>query len=477
MNKTTKKWLKNALRWGIAVFGIWYVLNNMSWNNRVLVPGPGGWPVATQLADDRVDENATQFPIVQQDGSTRSIARDEILAKVDMARVTVMRDGTPTKFDLLAQRVTSDPYRSHWPYVVAKPRNLWQRYWNIQRGETEVIQPAEIVGNRPSSLPYPLVDRGIGPMLHDANKGLLLGAIFVFPVVFFIVSYRWYLLLGAIQIRMSYWQAFMLNMVGSFYNTFMPGSTGGDLLKAYYASKLTPHRTRAVLSVIVDRVIGLLALVVLGGVMSTIGLFMIDHSDPAWQKCKQIAIGSLAIILGTAVALLIFYTPTLRRVTGLDWIIRRLPMQKHVQQAIVTMEMYKQRPLLVLGVIAITIPVHSTVVVSGTLAGMAFGLPLHPLYYWVVIPVVVLAASIPISPQGVGVMEFFAIVLTKRQGCTVSQAFALTMSIRIVQILWNLTGGIFVLRGGFHAPSDKEKHTMDQDEPDDPNVMRSAAVS
>ena len=53
-------------------------------------------------------------------------------------------------------------------------------------------------------------------------------------------------------------------------------------------------------------------------------------------------------------------------------------------------------------------------------------------------------------------MEFFAILLTKRQGCTVSQAFALTMSIRIVQILWNLTGGIFVLRGGFHAPTETE---------------------
>jgi hypothetical protein len=40
------------------------------------------------------------------------------------------------------------------------------------------------------------------------------------------------------------------------------------------------------------------------------------------------------------------------------------------------------------------------------------------------------------------------------------------MSIRIVQILWNLTGGLFVLRGGFHAPTEKEQHTMDTDLPD-----------
>jgi hypothetical protein len=40
----------------------------------------------------------------------------------------------------------------------------------------------------------------------------------------------------------------------------------------------------------------------------------------------------------------------------------------------------------------------------------------------------------------------------------------LTMSIRVVQILWNLTGGTFVLRGGFHAPTESEQREMEQDE-------------
>ena len=68
-------------------------------------------------------------------------------------------------------------------------------------------------------------------------------------------------------------------------------------------------------------------------------------------------------------------------------------------------------------------------------------------------------------------MEFFAILLTKRQGCTVSQAFALTMSIRIVQILWNLTGGIFVLRGGFHTPTTQEQQSLDSDDPESNNTV------
>src|SRR2546423_13448518 len=117
MSKTSKKWIANLLRWGIAVFGIWYVLNNMSWSNRVLVPGPGGWPVARKLANESADEYAGHFKVINEDGSIVSIPRDELLAKVDSAHVDVRRDDAIVKYDLLAQRVTRDPDRSHWPYV------------------------------------------------------------------------------------------------------------------------------------------------------------------------------------------------------------------------------------------------------------------------------------------------------------------------------------------------------------------------
>ena len=178
------------------------------------------------------------------------------------------------------------------------------------------------------------------------------------------------------------------------------------------------------------------------------------------EKCLQVAIGSLVILILTAAALLVFYVPVLRRLSGFDFIVRRLPMQKQVAKAIETMEMYRRRPGTVLMALLVTFPVHMTTIASATFAGMAFDLPLKGWYYWVVVPVVVLAGSIPISPQGAGVMEFFAILLTRPQGATVSQAFALTMSIRLVQILWNLTGGIFVIRGGYHAPTEKEQESL-----------------
>ena len=63
-------------------------------------------------------------------------------------------------------------------------------------------------------------------MVKGANPSLLWAAVLVFPITFFITSYRWNLLLSVLEIRMRQGRTFVLNMVGCFYNTFMPGSTG-----------------------------------------------------------------------------------------------------------------------------------------------------------------------------------------------------------------------------------------------------------
>ena len=319
------------------------------------------------------------------------------------------------------------------------------------------VDPSELEGGYTNRTPYPLIDEGLKGMVSRANPYLLWAAFLIFPITYLITSYRWDLLLSVLDIRMKLSRAFVLNMVGSFYNTFMPGSTGGDLLKAYYASKLTPHRMRAVMSVLVDRVIGLLALVLLGGVSAA----------TQWQvpKCRQVAMASAGIFAVTGIGLAVLYVPIIRRLTGFDFLVAKLPMQRHIRTALETMDMYRRRWGIALWSLVVSIPVHGTVVASAMLCGLAFGiLKDHPMYYWAAVPVIVLSGSIPISPQGVGVMEGFAVLLLRPEGGTIAQAFALTMCIRILSILWNLSGGIFVLRGGFHAPTDAEQHSMGDDD-------------
>jgi hypothetical protein len=333
------------------------------------------------------------------------------------------------------------------------------------------IQPDEVLINdaghgklipdQSITTPLPPVQIGVRHLLASARHLYLLLSILVFPLTFIITAFRWQELLKALDVRLPIERTFVLNMVGAFFNTFMPGSTGGDVLKAYYVALQTHHRTRAVMSVVVDRVIGLLALIILGGTMA-------GYAAWRWHihQTAGVALFSLAIVLCTAAGLTVFYTPILCRLTGLEWILHRLPMQERVHKAVEAMHLYGRRPGLVTAALLASFPVHAVVILSAFFAGTAFGLHIPWYYYWTVVPVAVLAGAIPISPQGAGVMEYFAILLLAPIHCSAAEAVVLTMSIRLVQVLWNLAGGAFVLRGGYHKPTTAQEEQVEQEDED-----------
>ena len=452
MHHPARKWITFSLRWAIAIGGIWWVIAHMSLRDRVTILNADNLPVAVHLALPATDgESSASFVIIDPvTRETRIISRKELVNLPD--EKSVQLKGQSQRLPLLAVDLSDNLRTVNHILVLDAETNkgVWK-------------PPAEV--NYKIRVPHPRLEMGVITMTRMADPSLLWGAVLIFPITFLVTSIRWNVLLKALDIRLTQARTFVLNMVGAFYNTFMLGVTGGDVLKAYYASKQTPHRMGAVLSVFVDRVIGLLSLVIMGGIMATLQYFTSEHrDDPASRACLRIALGSAAVLFAFLLAVLLFQDPV-RRAIGLDSLLRRLPFQKHIGQAIDVINIYRSRPLLIIGAIVCTFPVHITVVVSALFAGKAFLLPLPMLYYFVAVPVIVLSGALPISPQGAGVMEFFAIQLTKQYGTTVSQAFALTMSIRIVQMLWNLTGGFFVLRGGYHAPTASEKEEMAQPEP------------
>jgi uncharacterized protein (TIRG00374 family) len=455
LKKKAAGWLKFLLRWGIAVVGIWWVVSQMSIWDKVLVATPGdlAQPVKQYTlagAEPDATDYQAAFKVV---GREQPVPRDEVLSKPAKKneRVKVWNDhGQAVEAKLLGLDFERDA-QGH-PYA--------QRLYVQQPGQpAEFITPRQLVaGQYEVKVPYPRVDVGVARLIRKAsqqNLWLLIVAIVIFPITIILTAYRWHELLKALGIHLGTRRTFILTMVGAFYNSFMPGSTGGDVLKALYASRQTNRRTFAVMSVFIDRIIGLLALIIVGGIAAS----------TQWHvpQCRHIAIVSFCILAATALGLLVFYQPTLHRLFGLDWILSRLPFQKQVKHAVEVMMIYKGEPGLVLWSLLVTFPVHVTVIVCAACCGKAFGLPMPWLYYGAIVPVIVLVGSLPISPQGAGVMEYFAIKLTETRGATVSEAFALTMSIRIVQILWNLTGVYFVLRGHYHAPTQAERQEVQDD--------------
>lgn len=78
---------------------------------------------------------------------------------------------------------------------------------------------------------------------------------------------RWQELLRAAQIRIPYSVIMRLGLIGSFFSTVVPGSVGGDVMKAVFVARRFPtQRARSVSSVILDRIIGLVGVLILGAV-------------------------------------------------------------------------------------------------------------------------------------------------------------------------------------------------------------------
>src|SRR5947207_356361 len=98
--------------------------------------------------------------------------------------------------------------------------------------------------------------------LRTADYRWVGAGIFAYILVEVFAAFRWQILLRVQKIRLSFPRIAGLFLIGMFYNQFLPGGTGGDIIKSYLLLKETPDKKAgALLAVVFDRFIGLVALV------------------------------------------------------------------------------------------------------------------------------------------------------------------------------------------------------------------------
>ncbi|CAN5488797.1 hypothetical protein BH11PLA2_BH11PLA2_33760 [soil metagenome] len=111
--------------------------------------------------------------------------------------------------------------------------------------------------------------RGIGYLLQQRpDWGYVAAAAVLLSIVVSLQFYRWYLLVNAVDLPFTKRNALRLGLVGYFYNIFLPGAIGGDLVKAIYIAGDNPTRKPvAVATVMIDRLLGLFGLVMLASLV------------------------------------------------------------------------------------------------------------------------------------------------------------------------------------------------------------------
>jgi uncharacterized membrane protein YbhN (UPF0104 family) len=111
---------------------------------------------------------------------------------------------------------------------------------------------------------------------RDPQPEYFAATLLLMVVVVSLQYFRWFVLVRALDLPFTLAYGLRLGLVGTFYNSFLPGAVGGDFVKAYLISKGHPSRRAAAVStVIADRLLGLFGLIlyaaVVGGVSWAMG--------------------------------------------------------------------------------------------------------------------------------------------------------------------------------------------------------------
>lgn len=265
---------------------------------------------------------------------------------------------------------------------------------------------------------------------------------------------RWQWLLRVQGIDLGWTRVVSLIFIGMFFNFFIPGGTGGDVVKIFYLLKETPgRRAQAVLSLFVDRVIGVVSLAVLAG------LLVVAHwswltSAPDTSRYVWITL----FVLGNAIGGLHFSYIVAKH----GWVHKlpaRFPGRERLAELALAYNLYGKAWRPTLGAFFISIAAHFGYFATFYFSGLAYHATSTRLptfgEFITIMPIINTLAAMPISVGGVGVREaLFEIFFG--QLCGVSHAVAVIMSSTgyLLTLAWGLVGGVIYI---FYRPSEHSR--------------------
>ena len=228
----------------------------------------------------------------------------------------------------------------------------------------------------------------------------------------FITLIRWYMLVRAQDLPFTILGAVRLGTLGFLCNAFLPGSVGGDFIKAAALAREQSRRTVAVATVIMDRALSLWGLILLVAVVGTPCWFLGLLDSNAIAPSEAIII-TADIIVGATIVLWFamgFFSP--ERAANFAGTLQRVPkIGESLSEFWLAVWLYRNRPAtmaLAIGLSTVSnicdILVFNCYVLSlwdGRAGNPLPGLAEH----FLLVPVGLVVSGVPLFPGGAGIGE------------------------------------------------------------------------
>lgn len=259
-------------------------------------------------------------------------------------------------------------------------------------------------------------------------------------LVWAVANTRWWLLIRVHDLGHTYANLVRPTYIGAFFNNLLPSSTGGDLFRMYHIYRQGHGAAVAVSPIATERAVGLLCMVAL----ATVAIFQFSQETELFNALRTLLFWLLACgIIGVTV---VAFPPTyylfhrflerwarLRPVAGL----------LGITEATHT---YLRRPYLLAALVLISLGLQGLQIAIFLILGTGVDAGLSAEQYLFIVPVILVAASIPVTVGGLGVREAAAVTLFTAAGMSQENAAAVSLLFIPVLLLSGLPGLWFFLR-------------------------------
>lgn len=270
-------------------------------------------------------------------------------------------------------------------------------------------------------------------------------------------SYRWQFLSAPLGFKLSLREFYDYYLIGMFFNLFLPGAIGGDMLRMHYLAKSANRKRReALLTLLAERGVGLVALMLLATTVCLLPqMAKADLRVPLHLPFMPILqFDFRLILLGLSTLMLLGYLGLW--VIPLERITTKFPKLQLLNQA----KVYWANIGLLVKSVSISLFVHGLMIGMHMLIATALGIQLDPLYITVVYGIASLASVLPIAFNGFGVREGIYLLLLTNVGFTRETALAFALYWDAISISTSLIGGLILVKGHYKTPSPQEEADM-----------------
>ena len=276
--------------------------------------------------------------------------------------------------------------------------------------------------------------------MRDANRGWLAAAVALMLASNLLGAFQWGRLLRVVEIRIPYWKVCAYYHIGLFFNNFLPANIGGDIARVADSARHGPTKGAALSAVLMDRMIGTLALATLA-LLTTLPAVNQFHLAVIYLALVGFFLLSLLLLWAVFHPALI---PALRRAlarVGLGG------LGPHLSDVAVRLEGYRGRPLLYAQVFGVALITQVSRIGVHALVARSLGLTVPFQYFLLFVPLLAVIVSLPVSLNGIGVREGAGVILFGLVGVDRAHAFSLQFTTYLVAVAVSLLGGlVFLLR-------------------------------